>query len=431
VRVLVLGAYGLIGADIVRVLLAEGYEAVGLVRSKKKAARLLPDLHCVEADIATLRKACDWRTIVSGFDVVVNASGALQDSFRDRLTALQDDAIRALIDACEGEGVRTFVQISAPGADKGASTRFMRSKGAADDALRISGLNWIIFKPGLVISRTAYGGTALIRALAGFPVIQPMVMGDVRIQAVSSFDVAKAVASVISEDAPAKREYDLASERVYSLGEMVSLFRRWLGVAPTRMTINLPSGVGFVIAKIGDVAGWLGWRSPLRTTALRVLANDVVSDGAPWVFADGRPLKTLEETLTLTPSTLQDRVFAKTQLLTPLVILALSLFFILSGVVALLQVEAAAGVIAGRVSEGVAQALVIGGVGIDIALGAAILIRPFAKTAAVGMIALSLIYLFFGTIFAPALWIAPLGPFVKIFPVIGLALVASLIIEER
>ncbi len=34
-----------------------------------------------------------------------------------------------------------------------------------------SGLDWIILRPGLVFRPTAFGGTAMLRGLAGFPLV--------------------------------------------------------------------------------------------------------------------------------------------------------------------------------------------------------------------------------------------------------------------
>jgi hypothetical protein len=47
------------------------------------------------------------------------------------------------------------------------------------------------------------------------------------------------------------------------------------------------------------------------------------------------------------------------------------------------------------------------------------------------MIVMTLLYLAAGSILAPALWIDPLGPFVKTLPAMVLALATSVVLEER
>ena len=76
-------------------------------------------------------------------------------------------------------------------------------------------------------------------------------------------------------------------------------------------------------------------------------------------------------------------------------------------------------------------AFVLIGSTIDIALGLALLWRPWARAAAWGMIVVTATYLIAGSIFTPYLWADPLGPLVKPIPAAILALVCAALLEER
>ena len=430
-KILVLGAYGLIGSELTRRLAAGGASVTGLVRSSKTAARVIPNVLTIEADMAVLTDASSWRGVVAGQDAVINAAGALQSGLKDNLSRLQDQSIRALISACEEAGVATFVQISAPGAVGDASTEFLRSKAAGDEALRKSALNWVIFKPGLVISRNAYGGTSLLRMLASFPVIQPLVHGRAKIQSVGIDDVSDAVSAALAGNITMREDYDLVEDEPRDLADVVTQFRIWLGNPPARAQLNLPRWCGGAVARIADAAGWLGWRSPLRTTALKVMAEDVLGDPQAWGAQTGARLKNLDEILGAMPATAQERLFGRVQLLYPLMIMALSLFFVASGVIGFAQLDAAKAVLAGAVSESLAGLMAAGGAAIDILLGAAILFRPATRFAALGMAALSIAYLAAGSFLTPELLTDPLGPLLKILPVFVLSLAAAHFTIER
>ncbi len=430
-RVLVLGGYGLIGLEIVRRLRADGFEVTGLGRSAAKGARAAP-IAWIGADIAALTTPESWRPHLADIDAVVNASGALQDGLRDNLTAVQDEAIRALAAACAQYGVHRFVQISAPGADATAGTAFMRTKAAADDAIRTSALRWTIFKPGLVISANAYGGTQLLRMLAAVPAIQPLVFGDARIQTVAADDVADAVSFALShEQTTARRTFDLVERTPHRLRDIVGAFRAWMGFAPAWRRLELPRSMGFAIASVADLAGWLGWRSPLRTTALRVLAQDVAGDGKDWEAVRGRALKSLDETLNALPATLQERVSARAGLVFPVLALTLATFWLASGLIGFWKTEAAAHVLDGATTPATAATLVLAGSVLDLCIGASLLVRRFTRAAALASIVVSLGYLAAGTWLTPYLWADPLGPFVKIFPAMALALAVAALAEER
>lgn len=429
-RVLVLGAYGFIGHEVCRRLIARRHTIIALGRSAEYGRKVLPEAEWRGADIAVLSTPEHWSPLLERADAVVNASGALQDGLRDNLAAVQDRAIRALVAACAAKGVRRFVQISAPGANAGSDTEFLRTKAVADDALKASPLDWIILRPGLVWGRTAFGGTALVRMLAAFPIVQPLVLAESRVQMIDIDDVCAAVEASVETEALIRQDIDLVEPGAHTLADVIARIRTWHGFQPARAQIRVPEIIGALMARAGDLAGWLGWRSPLRTTSLRSIASGVTGDASVWRALTGKDALSLDEMLRRRPAVRQDRVFARTQLLLPLVVMGLSAFWIASGLIGLWRIDDAIAAQGGATGD-LAHALVLGGAVADIALGLAILWRPFARAACFGMIALTLLYLAAGTVLTPHLWADPLGPFVKTLPAAILALVCATLLEER
>ncbi|MEE2692217.1 MAG: SDR family oxidoreductase [Pseudomonadota bacterium] len=429
-RVLVLGGYGLIGGEILNALASVGFETAGMGRDAELGRRLHPASVWFSADIAKLDTAASWSPFLQGVDAVVNAAGALQDGPRDHLHALQK-AFEACIAAAERAGVRRFVQISAPGASADATTEFYRTKAAADAALRASRLDWVIFKPGLVISRNAYGGTALVRMLAGVPFVSPLAHADARLQTVAAEDVASAVVKALQGAAPLRADYDLVEGAPHTLRHIVNSFRRWLGVKPAVLELSLPDWTAKGVAFIADVAGALGWRSPLRSTALKAISEGVLGDPSAWRAATGSTMKTLEETLAANPSTLQERIFARAQLALPIAVATLALFWIASGVIGLVSLDAAAQHLVSAVGEARAKPLAFAGAVLDIAIGTGLLVRATARRAALASIAVAAFYLAAGTLLVPALWLDPFGALLKVIPAMVLAFSVALLLEER
>ena len=132
------------------------------------------------------------------------------------------------------------------------------------------------------------------------------------------------------------------------------------------------------------------------------------------------------------PATRQERLFARLYFILPLAIAVLSIFWLASGLVALARPAAAASALAGTVLPTWAvETTVIGGAFVDMALGVSILWRRWCRPAALGMVAVSVVYLLGGTFFAPGLWFDPLGPLLKVLPSIVLALIVWLGVEDR
>lgn len=425
-RVLILGANGFIGAAVARLVAGRGHQVVGLARSIEVASRRLPEIEWRKADIATLSQPEDWRPLLLGIDAVVNCAGALQDGARDDVVAVQQVAMAALYQAA-GSSLRVLVQISARTDGAAAKIPFLATKRLADEALKSSGLPFVILRPAVVIGAPAHGGSALLRALAAFPVVTPLVYGQSPMQFVSRDDVANAVSDALAGKIAVGSDLDLAAPEILPLAEAVAIHRRWLGMVPARV-LHLPGFCARLASKTADLLGHLGWRSPLRSTALEVAAGGVSGH----CTGNEQRLQPLRGILSGHPAGVQDLWFARLYLLKPLIFATLSLFWLLSGIVALLRFEASSAHLVSAGANAVAAAGITLGTSLaDIALGIGIAFRRHAGLALKGMIALSLAYLGSATVLAPDLWAEPLGPLVKVLPSIVLALVALAILDER
>lgn len=427
-KAIVLGGYGLIGAACVRALHAEGFDVAGIGRSAAAARASNLPIDWLIRDIPAIDPE-GWREMLRNVDVVVNAAGALQDGGRDDLEAIHAGAMARLVEGTKELPLR-IVQISAAGVAPDASTEFFRSK-ARGDAIVATAPDWVILKPTLVLAPGAYGGTALLRAVSALPLVLPRALPTARIQSVDVADVASAVVAAAKGRVPSQTIADLTGPGEFSLDELTVAIRAWQGFPPARWRPRVPDKLVNAVGAMADVLGRLGWRSPFRTTALRALKDGVGGDAAAWYRAGGNPCRSLEETLARMPATRQERVFARVYLALPLAIAVLSLFWVVSGLVALADVPAARAVLTGSAAASFSGPIVIGGALGDLTLGLAILWRPAARLAALGMVALSAIYLLASLFTAPALWLDPLGPMVKVLPGMALAGIVWLLLEER
>ena len=374
-----------------------------------------------------MTNVADWASVLEGQDVVVNSAGALQDGFSDNLAATQQRAMIALQQAARPAGVTLIVQISARTDGAGSDLPFLATKRAADIALAASGLPYVILRPSLVLGRNAHGGTALLRALASFPFALPLIHADSPVETVGAEDVASAVSAAISGTLPSGSDIELAATERHTLTSLVKLHRSWLGL-PDAPVISIPPALARPVSWLADLAGHLGWRSPLRSTAMTVMSEGVRMDRPT---RQGLPTLSAAETLAANPSGVQDLWFARLYLLKAPIIAGLSLFWLLSGLIPLLAPEQTSAHFLPFMPADAAMAMTIITCLIDIALGAAVLVRPLARRALAGMLIVSLAYLAGGTVLEPALWLDPLGPLVKVLPSLLLTLAALAILDER
>jgi nucleoside-diphosphate-sugar epimerase len=177
-------------------------------------------------------------------------------------------------------------------------------------------LDWVILRPGFVVAPNAYGGSALVRGLAGFPLCVPLPAASVVLQTIAVQDVAETVRLSLA-DAPSRVVWELVHPDRLTLKDVVLTVRAWLGFAPARV-IRVPLLFARLVSGAADMAGLFGWRSPLRTTALKQLLAGAEGNPSAWIEATGIRPKSLAETLAEHPAGVQERWFARAYFAKPL-----------------------------------------------------------------------------------------------------------------
>ena len=429
-RVLVTGATGLIGAAVMARLVEAGHETAGVARDVGRAARRLPAVRWLSLDIAAATAPEAWLPHLAGVDAVVNCAGALQGGPRDSLRGVHREGIAALFAACERAGVRRVVHLSAIGVDRAAPTAFSRSKIEGDRALMARDLDWVVLRPSVVVGRAAYGGSALFRGLAALPLL-PVMPDTGALQVVQLDEVVATVLAFLAPEAPSRVAVELAGPERLSFVEVVLCYRRWLGWGEPRI-LPLPRPLAALLYRLGDVAGLLSWRPPMRSTARREIVRGATGDPGAWSRLTGIRPRPLAAALAAEPASVQERWFAGLYFLKPLTFAVLSLFWIVTGLVSLgpgygagvaLMQEGGAGALSGP--------CVIAGALADMLVGIGIAVRRTARPALYAALALSVFYLAAGTAILPRLWLDPLGALVKVGPILVLHLVALAILEDR
>lgn len=426
----VLGAGGLIGNAVALALMHQGLPVLAMARrfTASQATAFGDSALVTGFDTASLTRAFDDH----GVDIVVNCVGLLQDDGRETVDDAHRDIVSRLIEAA---GNCLLIHISIPGSDADDATPFSRSKRQADRIIAASSVAHVILRPGFVIAPAAYGGSALIRALAALPLRLPEAEENRPFAITAVSDITRTIAFLAAEWRHGNREWhetlDVMARQPTTVGEVIGAFRHHFGGPVPR--VRLPSRSLTLGSRAADAVARMGWRPPVRSTALREMRRGVSGNPSAWIAATGFEPASLSTALSEIPATIQERWFARLYLTKALVLTVLSLFWVVSGCVALtVAFSAATDILTGhgfpaRIAPMITTATSLA----DIGIGVAIAVRRTCRYGLLAGIMVSIVYLLAAIAFAPALWLDPVGSLVKTVPTIVLMLIGLALLDDR
>jgi NADH dehydrogenase len=223
--ILLTGATGLIGGELLPLLLAEGHDVRAFVREPRQLGGHRVDVQIALGDLAGLRDPHLARQALRGVDTVIHLAAALRDQRSGSITELNGLATERLLRAAEQAGVQRFLFFSALGATEFQRTRFFRAKALAEHAVLASALQTTVFAPSL-----AYGPDdrwiTLQKRLSRLPLIPVAGRGKARFQPIAAADVARCVLGSLDRDGG---RFELAGPEELTYDEIARAIARSVG----------------------------------------------------------------------------------------------------------------------------------------------------------------------------------------------------------
>jgi uncharacterized protein YbjT (DUF2867 family) len=223
--ILLTGATGVVGSELLPLLLAQGHDVRALVRDPRKLGE-----HRVDVQIALgdLGDPFSMRHAMRSVDTVVHLAATIRDQPGGTIEELNGLASVRLLRMAERAGVGRFVFFSAMGATPFQRTRFFRSKALAERAVTRSPLETTVFAPSIVY-RPGDPWLTLLHRFAMLPAVPVSGSGSARYQPIWARDVARCVVASLngvnpegsSGDAESTERYELAGPEVLSYDDIV------------------------------------------------------------------------------------------------------------------------------------------------------------------------------------------------------------------
>jgi uncharacterized protein YbjT (DUF2867 family) len=226
-RVLVLGGSGFVGRALLRQLSAQGHQLTVPVRrpERQRDLRLIPNVSVLPIEHFS---DLQLRKLLRGHDAVINLIGILHESGKTTFRSVHIDLVRKLTIACEVEGVKRLIHISALGASEHAPSRYLRSKAEAEAVLASTDLDVTILRPSVMFGEGDKFVNAFSRILALTP-IMPVVCPKSELSPVWVEDVARVIVSSLADKSAIGQTYELCGGQVYTLMELWQLIAEMTG----------------------------------------------------------------------------------------------------------------------------------------------------------------------------------------------------------
>jgi UDP-glucose 4-epimerase len=290
-RVLVTGASGFIGQPLVAALSNAGYTVRAGTRDRR-AQRVPSGAETVL--MPDLAQPVDWAPLVSGIDAVIHLAGiahAGPDITEAAYDRVNHRATADLVEAAKAAGARHFVFMSSIRAQSGPAAdlpltesnqarptdAYGRSKLAAEDAMRASGVAYTILRPVLVYGPGAKGNLASLMRLALSPLPLPFGRFDNRRSLLGIANLIAAVRFAL-EDARAANETFIASDPdALGLADIISILRGAAGHGPRLVSVP-PALLAAALRLLG------------QGESLDRLAGTLVAEPAKLMAAGWRPV---------------------------------------------------------------------------------------------------------------------------------------------
>jgi uncharacterized protein YbjT (DUF2867 family) len=419
-RILITGASGFIGRHFAAALCAAGHEVIAAVRNPSRAKQNIAATDFIAVDFQTDITPDAWLSRLNGIDIVINAVGIISETRKQKFETLHHKTPCALFQACEKSGVKKIIQVSALGADETSTSRYHRTKKAADDCLSALNIDWVILHPSVVYGSGA-SSSEFFRALSALPIVPLIGNGQQEMQPIHIDDLSQAVVNLLEPGAPSRSHINAVGPTPISFKGLLRSYRQWLGFKET-LQVAIPD----IFIRLGAQLGQFIPGSLLTPENIQMMSGGNTASVEPFTHKTKVTPRDIDTALKQFSATEADRWHASLFFLRPTLRICIGLLWLATGIISIFifPIESSYSLLAQLgIGKTLAPFALYGAAGLDIVLGLATLANYRIVTVGIFQILVMFTYIILITIGLPEHWVHPFGAITKNIPL----MVATLI----
>ncbi|HEY9174566.1 MAG TPA: complex I NDUFA9 subunit family protein [Verrucomicrobiae bacterium] len=246
-KVLVTGATGFVGQEVLQELHAAGHTTRLLARRPESGQmRKLTSEFNASAFSGNVLQAETLDTAMLGVDAVIHLVGIISEIGKQTFENVHVQAAQNVVGAAKRAGVRRFIHMSALGTRPKAASRYHQTKRAAEEIVRGSGLEWTVFRPSLIYGPGDHFVSLFAKLARLSPVLPVTGPGTAKMQPVAVGEVAACFVRALTEPSAAGRTFDVCGPETLTFPEILRAILAATG--RKRFLVRVPLGVARVQA---------------------------------------------------------------------------------------------------------------------------------------------------------------------------------------
>lgn len=228
-KIAITGGTGFVGRHVAERLLAEGHEVVIIAR---RAQGTLSPARRVVAVASDLSDAELMAAAFAGCDGVAHCAGINREMGKQTYKRVHIDGTRNVVEAARKAGVRRIALMSFLRARPTCGSAYHESKWAAEEIVRNSGLEYTVFKAGMVYGRGDHMLDHLSHALHTFPLLATVGFLEKAIRPLAIEDLVLAIRGALVEGRLSNKTVAITGAEELLLSEAVRRVAQVIGRRP-------------------------------------------------------------------------------------------------------------------------------------------------------------------------------------------------------